>query len=351
MSTDTQTKKDVDSSQIDTRFFLTYQEEPHKTRRMEIIAKYPEVTKLVGPEPKTKWIVLGVVTLQFACAYFMRDVSMKNPIFWITAYFIGATCISNVFLAIHEFCHNLAFKKPLYNRLFGIVANLPVGVPYSASFGPYHLLHHKHMGEPDFDTDLPTKLEALVLSNVLGKAFFATFQLFFYALRPVFLIQLPFTWVHFLNVVVQFTADYIIVNTLGWQSYYYLLCSSFLAGSLHPIAGHFIAEHYLLDPPTKKSPDLLYPETFSYYGWMNIFVYNAGYHSEHHDFPYIAWSKLPILHDIASDFYKPLPYHTSWAGVIVEFIFNQKVTLWNRVKRPSSLKNRQKLMSSLHDSS
>lgn len=340
---------EIDPNNIDPRFFLTFREEPHRTRRMEIIAKHPEVTKLVGPEPKTKWIVLGVVALQLTCAILMRNVSMKSPIFWLTAYFIGATCDSNVFLAIHEFCHNLGFKTPLYNRLFSIIANLPVGLPYSASFGPYHLLHHKHMGEPDYDTDLPTKFEAALLSNVLGKAFFATFQLFFYAVRPVVVIQLPFTWVHFLNVAVQVVANYFLVKFFGWQPYFYLMASSFFSGSLHPIAGHFIAEHYLLDPPKKKSPDVLYPETFSYYGWLNLFVYNAGYHNEHHDFPYIAWSRLPELHKIASEFYEPLPYHTSWAGVIVEFIFNKKVSLWNRVKRPSSLKARQELMSSLHD--
>lgn len=337
------------ANDIDKRFFLTYQEEPHRSRRMEIIAKYPEVTKLVGHEPKTKWIVLFVCTVQFTCAYLMRNVSMRNPIFWLTAYFIGATCISNLFLAIHEFCHNLGFKKPIYNRLFSVVANLPVGIPYSASFGPYHLLHHKHMGEPDFDTDLPTKLEAIVLSNVLGKAFFATFQLFFYALRPVFLVQLPLTWVHYLNILVQVAVDYLLVKQWGWQSYYYLLLSAFLSGSLHPIAGHFIAEHYLLDPPKIKSPGVQYPETFSYYGWLNFFVYNAGYHSEHHDFPYMAWSKLPQLHSMAKDFYDPLPYHKSWFGVLFTFVFSTKVTLWNRVKRPSSLKNRQSLMSSLQN--
>jgi sphingolipid delta-4 desaturase len=52
----------------------------------------------------------------------------------LTAYIIGATANQNLFLAIHEISHNLAFKSPLANRLLAIFANLPIGIPYSASF-------------------------------------------------------------------------------------------------------------------------------------------------------------------------------------------------------------------------
>lgn len=47
---------------------------------------------------------------------------------------IGATANQNLFLAIHEISHNLAFKNGLANRLLAIFANLPIGIPYSASF-------------------------------------------------------------------------------------------------------------------------------------------------------------------------------------------------------------------------
>ena len=343
-------EKETPLESIDPRFLLTFQEEPHRSRRMEIIAKHPEVTKLNGPEPKTKWIVLGVCTLQITCAILLRNTSLKSPIYWLTAYFIGATCVSNLFLAIHEFSHNLGFKDPIWNRLFACVANLPVGIPYSASFGPYHNLHHKRMGEDGYDTDLPTQLEALFLSSIAGKSFFATFQLFFYALRPMFLYQIPFTWVHYANIAIQFVFNRWLIKHFGWGAYFYLLISAFLSGSLHPIAAHFIAEHYILHTPEKRSPDIQYPETFSYYGWLNVFVYNAGYHSEHHDFPYIAWSRLPELREIAKEFYDPLPYHTSWPKVTFDFILDDNITLWNRVKRPTSLKQRQSLLHAMEKS-
>ena len=54
--------------------------------------------------------------------------------FLTTAYVIGATANQNLFLAIHEISHNLAFKSPFGNRLLAIFANLPIGIPYSAAF-------------------------------------------------------------------------------------------------------------------------------------------------------------------------------------------------------------------------
>jgi sphingolipid delta-4 desaturase len=116
------------------QFFWSYTEEPHRTRRQAIIKAHPEVTKLCGPEPLTKYFVLAVVALQLSCAVILRDSPVLSLQFIATAYIIGATANQNLFLAIHEISHNLAFKAPLANRLFAVFANLPIGIPYSAAF-------------------------------------------------------------------------------------------------------------------------------------------------------------------------------------------------------------------------
>ena len=314
-----------------------------------------QVTKLCGPEPLTKYVVFAVFALQLMCALLLRKTSILSSRFLITAYIVGATANQNLFLSIHEISHNLAFKAPLANRLFAVFANLPIGIPYSAAFRvsagiplssyrcwlmgrqPYHLTHHKNLGVDGLDTDLPTSYEAFFLDSVLGKAFFCTFQILFYAIRPMMVYQLPLTQIHLFNIAAQITFDYLIVQYAGASSLAYLVMSSFLAGSLHPCAGHFIAEHYVFEKPTKvaenPSNPIPTPETFSYYGLLNILTYNVGLHNEHHDFPAIPWTRLPVLHNLAKEFYADLPHHKSWTWVIWQFIWDREVGMWCRVKR------------------
>lgn len=202
---------------------------------------------------------------------------------------------------------------------------------------PYHLTHHKSLGVDGLDTDLPTAFEAFFLDSILGKAFFCTFQIFFYAIRPMTVYRVPLTATHAFNIAAQAAFDFVLYKFFGGNAVLYLLLSSFLAGSLHPVAGHFIAEHYVYETvtPTQRNPDnkVPVPETFSYYGPLNWLTYNVGLHNEHHDFPAIPWTRLPAVHDIAREFYDELPRHESWTYAIWRFIWDENVGLNCRVKR------------------
>lgn len=197
------------------------------------------------------------------------------------------------------------------------------------------------MGVDGLDVDLPTPLEVVVLDSVVGKAFFCTFQILFYALRPMMVYQIDITPTHLLNIAVQVIFDIILVKTCGWNALLYLVFSSFLAGSLHPCAGHFIAEHYVFDadklPEGARNPHTLLetpvPETYSYYGILNLLTWNVGLHNEHHDFPAVPWSRLWKVNQLAKEFYDPLPQTHSWIGVIWNFILDPSVGMTCRVKR------------------
>lgn len=310
-------------------FLWSMTEEPHRTRRMAILKAHPEVRKLMGHEPLTKYVVLAVVCLQIVLACVMNAFDI-HPLDWrflLTAYVIGGTANQHIFLAIHEITHNLAFKGIRANRILAIIANFPIAVPYAMTFKPYHIEHHKHLGEDGIDTDMPTKWELYLLNNVLGKAFFATFQLLFYAVRPGIVRAQRLTQWNFISIAAQCLFNFVLYEACGrsWTPLLYLLESSFFAGSLHPVAGHFIAEHYVFSN--------IEQETWSYYGALNILLYNVGYHNEHHDFPSIPWTRLPALHHLASEFYTVLPYHTSWTMVIWSFIFTNHSGMHARVKR------------------
>ena len=149
--------------------------------------------------------------------------------------------------------------------------------------------------------------------------------------------HVPITRIHLLNILAQVTFDILLVRYAGVRSLLYLILSSLLAGSLHPCAGHFIAEHYVFDQQSsranKSASQVAVPETYSYYGPLNALTYNVGLHNEHHDFPAIPWSRLPALHEIAKDFYVDLPRHYSWTWVIWRFIWDKEVGMHSRVKR------------------
>jgi len=313
-------------------FLWLMTEEPHRSRRKAILKTHPEVVKLMGYTSTTKYVVFLVVLTQLICAHYLRNVDPFSLKFLLISYVIGGTMNHNLFLAIHEISHNLAFPGIKANKLLAFLANLPIGVPYAVTFKQYHLEHHKHLGEDGIDTDLPTKLELYCLNHVLGKAFFCTFQIFFYALRPGLVrTQRPTIW-HGINIIVQFIFDIALINFWGWGAFYYLLASSFFAGSLHPMSGHFIAEHYLWDG--------LEQETYSYYGPLNWLAYNVGYHNEHHDFPSIPWTRLPELRRMVPEVYDTLPSHPSWPLVIWNFIIDPQVGMFSRVKRKAMEKGR-----------
>ncbi|KXN81878.1 Dihydroceramide delta(4)-desaturase [Leucoagaricus sp. SymC.cos] len=216
--------------------------------------KHAEVTKLMGYEPLTTYIVFGVVALQIAVSVLLAKYHVKwsSPLFIILAYVIGGTANHNLFLAIHEI-------TVWQNKTLAIFANLPTGIPYAAAFKKYHIEHHKFLGQDGIDTDLPTNLELYLLNNILGKVFFATSQILFYTLRPTFVRAQTLTSGHFLNILAVLASDYAIYTLFSSTPLMYFLFSSFFAGSLHPCAGHFIAEHYLWDGQDQ--------ETYSYYSW------------------------------------------------------------------------------------
>ena len=154
--------------------------------------------------------------------------------------------------------------------------------------------------------------------------------------------RIPFTGIHYANLAVQLAFDYVLVagplaHLFGLNSLLYFLLSSFLAGSLHPLAGHFIAEHYVYEKVSPEARDpsagVPVPETFSYYGPLNFLTYNVGLHNEHHDFPAVPWTRLPALNRIANEFYRDLPQHRSWTYVIWRFIWDPQVGMTCRVKR------------------
>lgn len=125
-------------------FIWSYTDEPHATRRKQILAKYPQIKELYGYDPQMRWVCFLLMSIQLFMAYAMRFATWWQ--FALGSYIVGGTCNHMLMLALHELSHNLGFKKMIHNRIFSLFANLPICVPSAISFKRYHIDHHKYQG-------------------------------------------------------------------------------------------------------------------------------------------------------------------------------------------------------------
>jgi len=300
----------------------SYTDEPHASRRKEILTKYPHIKTLYGYDPSTKYICIWWVVSQLFLAWLVQDVGWG--VIFILAYCYGGFAAQALFLGMHEISHNLAFAKPLHNRLFGCFANIATVVPHFSMFQKFHMEHHQYQGVEGIDSDIPSRWEGAFFTNALKKTFWVLIQPLFYITRPFFVKpKSPGMW-EAINWSITIIVDILVFYFIGGKSLAYLALSAVLAGGLHPSAGHFIAEHYTF---------IKGQETYSYYGPLNLLAFNVGYHNEHHDFPRVPGCRLPQLRAIAPEYYDCLPSHNSWVKVIWDYIMDPSIGPYSRVMR------------------
>ncbi len=305
-------------------FYYSDEPEPHKIRTKTILKDHPEIREFIGRNPYSALLILGVVGFQAAIAILLKDQA-----WWLTlivAFFVGAFANHSLFVLIHEAAHNLILKNRTLNQILSIIADIPNVVPSAISFRSYHLKHHSFQGVYELDADLASRWEAKFIgSSAIGKAFWEMLFPLFQALRPPRLKEIQFAnvWT-FVNWIVVFGSDILIVYFFGWTSLLYFVFSFFFSIGFHPLGARWIQEHYLVKPPQ---------ETYSYYGPLNIFALNVGYHNEHHDFPSVPWNNLPKIRKAAPEHYDTLYYHKSWFKLWIQFLTDPNISLFSRMVR------------------
>jgi sphingolipid delta-4 desaturase len=307
-----------------TAFIEAGESDPHLVRMRGLLAAHPELKSLVGPAPETAWWIAATVTAQtFAAA------ALAAQPWWAivaAAYLVGAIFSLALWTLLHECTHDLVLRRSLGNRWLGIFTGLPLVVPAAASFRKWHLMHHRHHGDPILDGDIPSAWEARWVG---GSAWRKAVWLFGFAgvqmLRPARMkgVKLVDRW-FVANVAAQFGFCAALIALSGWGALLYLLLSNIFSLGLHPLGARWIQEHYLLRPGQ---------ETYSYYGPMNRLVFNAGYHNEHHDLMRVPWMRLPEVKAIAPEYYEPLYAHRSWTALLLRFLFDGELTPFCRAIR------------------
>lgn len=187
------------------------------------------------------------------------------------------------------------------------------------------------MNLPDLDPDLPSEWEVKYVKGPVMKLLFMIILPLFYSLRPLFVRPLPPNTFEVLNLTTIVISNYLIYIYLGPSALLWLILSTYfglryecLNFSIHPLAAHLITEHYEF---------INRLETYNYLGAANFLILNLGYHTEHHDFPNIPWSRLPLVKKMAPEFYDSLPYHTNYTMAILAYIFDGYMGPFSRIVR------------------
>lgn len=300
----------------------------HSARRAAILAARPEIRELFGPTAATAWLGAAVVVLQFGLAALLA----REP-WWailLVAFCIGAFAMHCLNCIIHECTHGLVFPNEGANRALAILVNMPSLIPSAMAFRHYHLLHHHHFGVREMDSDVPTSWEVRMVKNRAGR-------------KLLWLLLLPLSYglLHPLHVRARMPIDrWFLFNIsavalawggalwlLGWPSIAYLLLSTYFATGPHPAGAHILQEHIAFDGGNGMA---------SYYGPVNFFSVNLGYHLEHHDMPAISGWRLPTLRRIAPEFYESHFHHKSRTMGLWRFVFDNRIGLDSRPIRELS---------------
>jgi len=298
--------------------------QPHWTRRKEILNAHPEIRDMMKPDPTTAHWVVASIAFMLLLAWVLKDASML--VLFATAYLVGAFVCHSQWVLIHELTHDNVFRSPFLNTVFILLANLTHIIPSSISFRYHHKMHHSHLNETYGDPDVPSLIEDRIFGHtILGKAFWLSTFAVVQGLRTLRAPQ-PFEWATVFNIIINVYFSYAVFVYISPKALLFLFLSSMLSVGflLHPLGARWIAEHWAVHP---------LQETYSYYGSINKYAFNIGYHNEHHDFIGVPWSKLPALKAIAPEFYEPLYYHASYFKVLWVYLTNPNFTLKSRVVR------------------
>jgi sphingolipid delta-4 desaturase len=308
-------------------FTVTDAPPAHVARAKQVLAAHPGIRALYGRDLGSFAWTVALVALQVAIAVALV---VWNAPWWailVVAYAIGAFVNHALFVLIHDYTHNLVFRSTNANRLGGIFANIPIVFPAAIGFRNFHLLHHRHLGVPGLDPDVPSEREARWIGNSRWKKalWVGMFWVVQGITRPngVKSQRMIEPW-SVLNGVAMAAAMAPLIWFFGWWPPAYLFLSTMLALGLHPVGARWFQEHYVFQPGQ---------ETYSYYGPLNRLSFNMGYHNEHHDFPSVPWKHLPAIRAAAADVYDGLYHHKSWTRLLLTIVFDRDFTPFRRVIR------------------
>lgn len=105
-------------------------QDPHYARKEAILAAYPGVRELFGPDLRTLWYVAAVVAVQAGLAAAVAHAGAAAlPAAVVGGLLVGPFLDAGVLVIMHELSHNRCTGSILWDRLISIAANAVMLAP------------------------------------------------------------------------------------------------------------------------------------------------------------------------------------------------------------------------------
>jgi sphingolipid delta-4 desaturase len=340
----------------------------HLDRARGMLRDHPELKQLFGRSVGTAYWCLAVAAAQIGIS-----IAVSSSAWWVVvlaAYGIGSMINVALFNLAHECNHSLVFRSKQANRWLFTLTSIPMMFTGHHCWWIEHHVHHNHLGShKDFVKRRRSVLLAMkdrvfnwvpgprirkLITCITTPLFWpiAGIMIVFQALRSivglmVYAVTALVTWqLTPSNLALSILSDEHLVSgyrrykiekwavvyplislammvgllvAFGWKALLYMYLSSlFATGFLHPLVfglllsnSHFYGYNF-------------YQPSASYYGWLNLLTFNFGLHTEHHDFHFIPWHRLPQVRRIAPEYYDDLKQTSSFAWLALQFAFGSR---------------------------
>lgn len=310
---------------------------------MEITVKEREniLFLLRRPDLTTMGFVLMLTVAQLTLAMTVTGLTLG---FFLKVVVLGAPLSHGLYMLNLEFSNNLCFGLDLLDRAGGVISNLATGVPYS-ELVRYFDAEHRAFHESSIyrDPDQPSQSEIQSVRGAGVKIAYLCLYPLVYLHRLLFRHSISFNRFLMMNVVCQGFFNTMILYWYGavpllflWISTYVSMCP------WHPFSAHVLMQHTPLQKNIKaRSRRSGVAGPYSYYGIVNAFTFNAGFHRERHLEPGIPWSRLPFV-KMLNGGAQNRRHYTSTLQAIHDFVFTPEISLEGfRAKKPEN-KHRKK---------
>ncbi len=291
----------------------------HNDMRRAAVAAHPELKALSGSDWRTVLALPAILAAHWGMAWAVSAAPIW--VIFLAAFFWGQIAIHAAGSLVHETAHRLVFRAERPKLLFDIGLEWILG-SYAKQLTYQHehiTSHHPYIGdyERDYEHEDICAFQSrmrLRHDNPRVQRALTVFTLFLHALPLGFLIgdevlprlnawvtgrpqkdperhveaTRPPAWQVRLFIAVSLTSNLALLALFGpWALLYHLWALSLFLGKFGIWnLGQSLSEHEGTDDAAPSR---------STYGWINWPLFNTGYHNEHHTFPNVAWTRLPVL--------------------------------------------------------